>query len=112
MSSTTDTSAVNEFILENPELEKIIKSAIDSSAKKALNTANLRKALREFPQDGNARVQECADFLGFGRTTFLGFVKDGRIKSPTRFGNVVAWSCAYVRELAETGIPAKEKGEV
>ena len=60
-----------------------------------------------FPQSGNVRAKQSAQFLGIAQSTFWAWVKQGRIKKPTKHGaRISVWDAEYIRELAKNGIEA------
>ena len=62
--------------------------------------------VKGFPLSGNVRPKECAEYLGIGISTLWLWVKQKRIKKPTKHGSRVSvWSAEYIRELAQKGIP-------
>ena len=65
---------------------------------------------QEFPLSGNVRAKQTAKFLSIGISTWWLWVKQGRVKPPTKYGNRVSvWDCSYIRELAKNGIPDIEE---
>ncbi|MGB1257725.1 MAG: helix-turn-helix transcriptional regulator [Thiolinea sp.] len=71
-----------------------------------------RLELVPFPREGKVRVKQAAPHLAIGISTFWLFVKQGRIKQPTRYGKRVSvWDAQYIRELAENGIPEMMEAE-
>jgi len=65
-----------------------------------------------FPLHGKVRVKQFAPYLGIGVSTVWKLVKDGRIKKPQKLGSRTSvWDAAYVRMLAEEGIPEKGDSE-
>ena len=58
-----------------------------------------------FPQSGNIRPKDSAKYLSIGISTFYLYIKQGRIKPPTKHGaRISVHSAEYIRELAENGI--------
>ena len=58
-----------------------------------------------FPQAGNVRAKQSAQFLGIAQSTYWLWVKQGKIKKPTKHGaRVSVWDAKYIRSLAENGI--------
>ncbi len=58
-----------------------------------------------FPLAGNVRAKQSAQFLGIAQSTYWLWVKQGKIKQPTKHGaRVSVWDAVYIRELAENGI--------
>lgn len=58
-----------------------------------------------FPMEGSVRAKQSARYLGIGLSTFWSWVKDGKIKPPTKHGSRVSvWQANYIRELSENGI--------
>ena len=75
---------------------------------KQTKSAN-RMELAPFPFEGKVRAKQAAPHLGIGISTFWLYVKQGRVKAPMRYGaRVSVWDAAYIRELAENGIPEAE----
>ncbi|MEZ5453066.1 MAG: hypothetical protein R3E93_09695, partial [Thiothrix sp.] len=68
-----------------------------------------RKILKDsFPETGKVRVPQIAAYLGIGASTLWLYVSQGRIQQPVKFGaRVSVWDAAYIRQLADTGIPPK-----
>ncbi len=59
----------------------------------------------QFPQTGNVRAKPSAEHLAIGISTFWLWVKQGKIKKPTKHGaRVSVWDAEYIRELAKNGI--------
>lgn len=59
-----------------------------------------------FPREGRVRAKQIAGYLSIGLSTWWLYVRQRRVKQPTKFGrNVSVWDAAYVRQLAENGIP-------
>lgn len=64
--------------------------------------------IKDFKLSGNVRPKECAEYLGIGISTFWLWVKQKRIKKPTKHGSRVSvWSAEYIRELAQNGVPER-----
>ncbi len=62
----------------------------------------------EFPKSGNVRAKQSAQHLCIGLSTFWLWVKQKRIKKPTKHGSRVSvWSADYIRELAQNGVPER-----
>lgn len=60
---------------------------------------------QEFPISGNVRAKASAQHLSIGISTFWLWVKQGKIKPPTKHGaRVSVWKAEYIRELADNGI--------
>lgn len=58
-----------------------------------------------FPEQGNIRPKESAKYLSIGISTFYLYIKQGRIKPPTKHGSRISvHSAEYIRKLAEDGI--------
>lgn len=58
-----------------------------------------------FPISGCVRAKQSAKYLGIGLSTFWAWVKDGKIKQPTKHGERVSvWQASYIRDLSENGI--------
>ncbi len=58
-----------------------------------------------FPLSGNVRAKQSAQFLSIGISTFWLWVKQGKIKQPTKHGERVSvWDAEYIRSLAENGV--------
>lgn len=65
--------------------------------------------VKPLPTEGNVRIKQAAPFLGIAVSTFWLYVKEGRIKQPTRYGaRVSVWDVEYIRELAKNGLPERE----
>ncbi len=63
------------------------------------------KKQNEFPQSGNVRAKQSAQFLSIGISTFWLWVKQGKIKSPTKHGaRISVWQAQYIRSLAKNGV--------
>ncbi len=59
----------------------------------------------DFPQSGNVRAKQSAQHLSIGVSTFWLWVKQGKIKPPTKHGaRVSVWNAEYIRDLAENGV--------
>ncbi len=59
----------------------------------------------EFPKVGNVRAKQSAQHLSIGVSTYWLWVKQGKIKPPTKHGaRVSVWQAEYIRELAENGV--------
>ncbi len=59
----------------------------------------------QFPLTGNVRAKESAQYLTIGISTYWLWVKEGKIKPPTKHGSRVSvWSAEYIRDLAENGV--------
>ena len=70
---------------------------------------NQDQHIQAFPQTGNVRVKQAAQYLNIGVSTFWAWVKQGKIKPPIKYGERVSvWQAEYIRELAENGIKPKE----
>ena len=66
---------------------------------------NINQAKYYFPNSGNVRAKESAQHLSIGISTFWLWVKQGKIKPPTKHGaRVSVWKAEYIRELAENGV--------
>lgn len=58
-----------------------------------------------FPKAGNVRAKQSAQYLGIAISTYWLWVKQGRIKPPTKHGTRVSvWKAEYIRDLAENGV--------
>lgn len=65
--------------------------------------------LEFFPHEGKVRAKQAAPHLAIAISTFWLYVKQGRIQKPMRYGKRVSvWDAAYIRDLAENGIPEQE----
>ena len=59
----------------------------------------------QFPQSGNVRAKQSAQYLSIGISTYWLWVKQGKIKQPKKHGaRVSVWQAEYIRELAENGV--------
>ncbi len=59
----------------------------------------------QFPQSGNVRAKQAAQYLSIGISTFWLWVKQGKIKPPTKHGaRVSVWKAEYIRSLADNGV--------
>ena len=59
----------------------------------------------EFPQSGNVRAKASAKYLSIGLSTFWLYIKQGKIKPPTKHGaRISVWKAEYIRDLAENGV--------
>ena len=59
----------------------------------------------QFPQSGNVRAKQSAQHLAIGISTFWLWVKQGKIKPPTKHGaRISVWKAEYIRDLAENGV--------
>ena len=62
-----------------------------------------------FPKSGNVRANQSAAYCRVALSTWWLYVKQGKIKKPTRFGSRVSvWDAQYVRNLAKNGFQQKE----
>lgn len=80
-----------------------------------ISTAAVHRQPSPFPIEGKVRAKQAAPFLGIGISTMWLYVKQRRIKPPTKYGSRVSvWDATYIRQLAETGIPEgkAEEGEI
>ena len=58
-----------------------------------------------FPHSGNVRAKQSAKHLAIGISTFWLWVKQGKIKPPTKHGaRVSVWDANYIRDLAKHGV--------
>ncbi len=75
-----------------------------------LEALERRKALAEaFPKTGKVRASQIAARLGLGVSTWWLYVKDGRVKQPTKYSERVSvWDSDYINDLAANGIPPKQ----
>ena len=97
--------AIYEFITMKQALLK------DQAASAA--TTSTIPTCEPFPHEGNVRAGPSAKHVGIGVSTWWLYVKQGRIKQPMRYGKRVSvWGAAYVRGLAENGIPEAKSLEV
>jgi len=63
-----------------------------------------------FPKTGNVRAKQSAQHLSIGISTFWLWVKEGKIKPPTKHGaRVSVWSAEYIRDLAQNGVKENVK---
>ena len=61
--------------------------------------------LLTFPQSGNVRAKQSAQYLSIGVSTFWLWVQQGKIKPPTKHGaRVSVWQAEYIRNLAINGV--------
>ena len=61
----------------------------------------------KFPHSGNVRAKQSAKFLSIGISTYWLWVRQGKIKPPTKHGaRVSVWKAEYIRDLAENGVGA------
>lgn len=64
-----------------------------------------------FPKAGKTRPVQNAAFLGIGLSTYWKYVSEGRIKQQKISPRVTVTDAAYIRELAESGIPEQEAAQ-
>lgn len=65
-----------------------------------------------FPRDGVVRARQIAGYLSIGVSTWWLYVRQRRVRPPTKYGRSVSvWDAAYIRQLAEQGIPEAKTGE-
>lgn len=68
--------------------------------------------VQPFPVEGKVRARQAASFLSIGLSTWWLYVRQRRVKKPTKYGRQVsAWDASYIRELAKDGIPEFKVGE-
>lgn len=82
-------------------------------SKPAADALERRKALAEaFPKTGKVRASQIAARLGLGVSTWWLYVKEGRVKKPTKYSERVSvWDSDYINDLAANGIPPKQAQE-
>ncbi len=56
-----------------------------------------------FPHEGLARLPKVTEFLGVGKSTLWGWVKNDKFPQPVRIGRVTAWRATEVRRFVEEG---------
>ena len=50
--------------------------------------------------DALARLKQCTDFLGIGKSRFYSLVKQGKLPSPRKIGRSSVWISGKIREAA------------
>ena len=88
--------------------------SIQSDRNNTATNANLvaYQDIAPFPVEGKVRAKQIAKFLSIGLSTFWLYVNQGRVKQPMRLSaRVSVWDAAYIRGLAEHGIPQIKGGK-